>query len=79
GLITGITKGIVQAGWIDEKSHAAISLTVIGSGLFAYLGILVGTIAATEFGGSPALGALAGILIINPASSDIILFGTNIL
>lgn len=79
GLITGITKAIVQAGWLDEKSQAAIILTVIGSGLFAYLGILVGTNAAKEFGGSPALGALAGILIINPASADIMLFGTNIL
>ena len=69
----------MQASWLDEKSQAAIILTVIGSGLFAYLGILVGTNAAKEFGGSPALGALAGILIINPAAADIMLFGTNIL
>ncbi|MGE6631821.1 PTS transporter subunit EIIC [Bacillus sp. NPDC077027] len=79
GLITGITKAIVQAGWLDQKSQIAIILTVIGSGLFAYLGILVGSNAAKEFGGSPALGALAGILIINPASADITLFGASIL
>jgi PTS system sucrose-specific IIC component len=79
GLITGITKAIVQAGLLAAESQLAIILTVIGSGLFAYLGILVGTNAAKEFGGSPALGALAGILVINPAVGDIALFGENLL
>ncbi|MCG3055849.1 PTS transporter subunit EIIC, partial [Escherichia coli] len=54
-------------------------LTAIGSGLFAYLGILVGINAAKEFGGSPALGGLAGILVINPAVGDIQLFGEALL
>lgn len=79
GLITGITKAIVQAGWLAAESQLAIILTVIGSGLFAYLGILVGTNAAKEYGGSPALGAVAGILVINPAVGDISLFGENLL
>ncbi|PAW30512.1 PTS sugar transporter subunit IIC [Peribacillus simplex] len=79
GLITGITKAIVQAGWLAAESQLAIILTVIGSGLFAYLGILVGTNAAKEYGGSPALGALAGILVINRAVGDISLFGENLL
>ncbi|KKB71646.1 MULTISPECIES: PTS transporter subunit EIIC [Bacillus] len=79
GLITGITKAVIQAGWLAEKSQPAIILTVIGSGLFAYLGILVGVNAAKEFGGSPALGGLAGILIINPAAADINLFGAALL
>jgi PTS system sucrose-specific IIC component len=79
GLITGISKAIVQAGWLVADSQLAIILTVIGSGLFTYLGILVGTNAAKEFGGSPALGALAGILVINPAVGDITLFGENLL
>ncbi|MCY8270677.1 PTS transporter subunit EIIC [Bacillus sonorensis] len=79
GLITGITKAVIQAGWLDDKSQTAIILTVIGSGLFAYLGILVGVNAAKEFGGSPALGGLAGILILNPAAADITLFGEALL
>lgn len=79
GLITGITKAIVQAGWLAEESQLAIILSVIGSGLFGYLGILVGSNAAKEFGGSPALGAIAGILIINPAVAGIHLFGTDLL
>lgn len=75
GLITGISKAVIQAGWLDAESQAALLLTAIGSGLFAYLGILVGLNAAKEFGGSPALGALAGILVINPAIEGITLFG----
>ncbi|MBD1381112.1 PTS transporter subunit EIIC [Metabacillus arenae] len=79
GLITGITKAVVQAGWLPADSQIATILTVIGGGLFAYLGILVGVNAAKEFGGSPALGGLAGILVINPAVAGITLFGEELL
>ena len=79
GLITGITKAVVQGGWLAAESQLAMILTVIGSGLFTYLGILVGINAAKEFGGSPALGGLAGILIINPSVAGITLFGEELL
>ncbi|MCY8251494.1 PTS transporter subunit EIIC, partial [Bacillus inaquosorum] len=79
GLITGITKAIIQAGWLSAESQIAVILTVIGSGLFTYLGILVGINASKEFGGTPALGALAGILIINPEIAKISLFGEQLL
>ncbi|AZU64059.1 PTS transporter subunit EIIC [Neobacillus mesonae] len=79
GLITGISKAVIQAGWLAADSQIAMILTVIGGGLFGYLGILVGINAAKEFGGSPALGALAGILIINPAAAGIKLFGMELL
>ncbi|MBH8600161.1 PTS transporter subunit EIIC [Thermoactinomyces sp. CICC 23799] len=78
GLITGITKSVMQAGWIAETSMIATVLTVMGSGLFSFLGILVGLNAAKEFGGSPALGALAGILVINPEIANITLFGEEL-
>jgi sucrose PTS system EIIBCA or EIIBC component len=75
GLINGISKAIIQAGWLAADSQLAMILTVIGGGLFGYLSILVGLNAAKEFGGSPALGALAGILLMNPGSAGIKLFG----
>ena len=78
GLIMGITKFIVQAGWLKADSQLALVLSAIGGGLFAYLGILVGINAAKEFGGSPALGGLAGILLINPQIAGISLFGANL-
>ena len=40
---------------------------------------MVGINTAKEFGGSPALGAIAGILILNPAVAGIKLFGTDLL
>ncbi len=79
GLITGITKAVIQAGWLPKESQIALILTVIGSGLFAYLGVLVGINAAKEFGGTPAMGGLAGILILNPEIANISLFGENLL
>ena len=79
GLITGITKAAIQAGWLPKESQIALILTVIGSGLFAYLGVLVGINAAKEFGGTPAMGGLAGILILNPEIANISLFGENLL
>jgi sucrose PTS system EIIBCA or EIIBC component len=79
GLIMGISKAVVQAGWLPASSAIATVLTAIGSGLFAYLAILVGFNTAKEFGGSPALGALAGILVINPDVAKITLFGEKLL
>lgn len=79
GLITGITKALVQGGALPATSQTALILTAIGSGLFTFLGILVGMNAAKEFGGSPALGGVAAILIINPAIADISLFGEKLL
>ncbi|MGG3912777.1 PTS transporter subunit EIIC [Rossellomorea vietnamensis] len=79
GLITGFTKFFVQAGLLNGESQLVMMLSIIGSGLFGYLGILVGMNAAKEFGGSAALGGLAGILIINPAIGDVTLFGENLL
>lgn len=78
GLITGITKALVQGGALPADSQIVLLLSAIGSGLFTFLGILVGVNAAREFGGSPALGGLAGILIINPAIADIALFGEKL-
>jgi sucrose PTS system EIIBCA or EIIBC component len=79
GLIMGISKALVQAGWLAATSSVATVLTAIGSGLFAFLAILVGFNTAKEFGGSPALGALAGILVINPDIAKITLFGEKLL
>lgn len=77
GLIAGITNIIIRAG-VDEKSAIITILGFIGWGLFSYLGIFVGINAAKEFGGTPALGGIAGIFIINPALANITLFGDKL-
>ncbi|MFT9600231.1 PTS transporter subunit EIIC [Mesobacillus sp.] len=74
GLIAGITNVIVRFGADPESSLIQI-LNLIGWGIFGYLGVFVGINTAREFGGSPALGGAAGILIINPGLANITLFG----
>ncbi len=77
GLINGGASFAQNAGADPETTWLQI-LLVIGGGIFTYLGILVGWNTAKEFGGTPALGAIAGILIINPALENITLFGEEL-
>ncbi|WP_240371734.1 PTS transporter subunit EIIC [Anoxybacteroides rupiense] len=77
GLIAGITNVFIRAG-ADPDSAIISILNFIGWGLFSYLGIFVGINTAREFGGTPALGGIAGILIINPALADLTLFGEKL-
>jgi sucrose PTS system EIIBCA or EIIBC component len=77
GLIAGITNVIVRSG-ADPESTLIQILNLIGWGLFNYLGVFVGINTAKEFGGSPALGGAAGILIINPGLANITLFGEEL-
>ncbi|WP_088043449.1 PTS transporter subunit EIIC [Bacillus sp. EAC] len=74
GIINGIANFAKNAGADPTQAWLQI-LLLIGGGIFAYLGILVGLNTAKEFGGTPVLGAIAGILIINPALVDIKIFG----
>ncbi|WP_175987826.1 PTS transporter subunit EIIC [Bacillus sp. Marseille-Q1617] len=77
GLIAGITNVIVRSG-VNPESTLIEILNLIGWGLFGYLGVFVGINTAKEFGGSPALGGAAGILIINPGLANITLFGEDL-
>ncbi|MCR6109489.1 PTS transporter subunit EIIC [Bacillus sp. A301a_S52] len=77
GLINGGASFAQNAG-VDPETTWLQILLVIGGGIFTYLGILVGWNTAKEFGGTPALGAIAGILIINPALANITLFGEEL-
>lgn len=74
GMVAGLTNIAVQNGANPQGTFISIA-NVIGWGLFSYLGIFVGFNAAKEFGGTPALGGLAGILIINPAIASIAIYG----
>ncbi|WP_026692507.1 PTS transporter subunit EIIC [Peribacillus kribbensis] len=74
GLINGIANFAVNAG-ADPKETWLQILLLIGGTVFAILGVLVGWNTAREFGGTPALGAIAGYIIINPGLANINLFG----
>ncbi|KIL52858.1 PTS transporter subunit EIIC [Jeotgalibacillus campisalis] len=77
GIINGGANFAVNAG-VDPTNTIIAILLLLGGGVFAFLGILVGWNTAKEFGGTPALGAIAGIIIINPALATITLFGEEL-
>lgn len=80
GMIAGIVNVAIRWGGPAIEKHWIISMfNTIGWGIFTYLGIFVGINTAREFGGTPALGGLAGILIINPAIANVKLWGTTAL
>lgn len=70
GMVAGITNIAIRSGADPQGTFIAI-LNVIGWGIFSYLGIFVGINAAKEFGGTPAMGGLAGVLLMNPAIAAI--------
>jgi PTS system sucrose-specific IIC component len=70
GMVAGITNVAIRSGADPQGTFIAI-LNVIGWGIFSYLGIFVGINAAKEFGGTPAMGGLAGVLLMNPAIAAI--------
>ncbi|MCC5468240.1 PTS transporter subunit EIIC [Pelosinus baikalensis] len=74
GMVAGITNVAIRCGADPQGALIAI-LNVIGWGIFSYLGVFVGINTAKEFGGSPAMGGLAGVLIINPAIASIKISG----
>ena len=78
GMVAGITNVAVRLG-ADAQSSLVQILNVVGWGLFAYLPIFVGYQTAREFGGTPALGGLAGVLLINPAIAAVQIDGMALL
>ncbi len=70
GMVAGVTNIAIRLG-VDPQHVVIQILNVVGWGLFAYLPIFVGFQTAKEFGGTPAIGGLAGVLLINPAIATI--------
>ncbi|KYD07826.1 PTS transporter subunit EIIC [Heyndrickxia sporothermodurans] len=74
GLINGAANFAKNAG-VDEKTTIMQILLVLGSCIFTYLAVLVGWNTAKEFGGTPVLGAIAGMFLFNPGLAEIHIFG----
>jgi len=74
GIINGIANFAKNAG-VDPTVTWMQILLLLGSCIFAYLAVLVGWNTAKEFGGTPVLGAIAGMLLFNPGLADIHIFG----
>lgn len=77
GLINGGANFLVNAE-IGEGTTWMSILLVLGGSIFTFLAILVGWNTAKEFGGTPVLGAIAGMILFNPALEDIVVFGEEL-
>lgn len=74
GIINGAANFAKNAG-VDPTTTWMQILLLIGGAVFGSLAILVGWNTAKEFGGTPVLGAIAGMILFNPGLADIQLFG----
>lgn len=74
GIINGAANFAKNAGVSEDVTWMQI-LLLLGSGIFTYLAILVGWNTAKEFGGTPVLGAIAGMFLFNPMLADITIYG----
>ncbi|WP_152658156.1 PTS transporter subunit EIIC [Oceanobacillus sp. CFH 90083] len=77
GIING-GRGFLENSGVDPTLTWMQLLAVLGGSIFAYLAIVVGWNTAKEFGGTPVLGAIAGIITMNPALADITIFGNEL-
>lgn len=74
GIINGAANFAKNAG-VDPTQTWMQILLVLGGAVFGALAILVGWNTAREFGGTPVLGAIAGIVLFSPGLAEIKLFG----
>ncbi|QHS21454.1 PTS transporter subunit EIIC [Virgibacillus sp. MSP4-1] len=77
GIING-TAGFLNNSGVDTSLTWMQILIVLGGSIFSYLAIMVGWNTAKEFGGTPVLGGIAGIITMNPALADITIFGNDL-
>jgi PTS system sucrose-specific IIC component len=79
GMIMGLTNVFIHSFDAAPDSPWIQLLSAISRVIFAYLAVFVGINTAREFGGTPALGGVAGGLIILPDIAEISLFGEALL
>ncbi|GIP61561.1 permease [Virgibacillus pantothenticus] len=74
GIINGGANFAKNAGADPETTLMQI-LLLFGGAIFTYLAVLVGWNTAKEFGGTPVLGAIAGMFLFNPLLENITIYG----
>ncbi|NBJ68601.1 MULTISPECIES: PTS transporter subunit EIIC [Clostridia] len=74
GIINGGANFAKNAGADPETTLMQI-LLLFGGAIFTYLAVLVGWNTAKEFGGTPVLGAIAGMFLFNPMLAEITIYG----
>lgn len=73
GVINGAANFLKNADIGVDSTWMQI-LLLLGGSIFTYLAVLVGWNTAKEFGGTPVLGAIAGMILFNPLLAEIEIF-----
>lgn len=74
GIINGAANFAKNAG-VDPTQTWMQILLLLGTSVFTYLAVIVGWNTAKEFGGTPVLGAIAGMFLFNPFLAEITIYG----
>lgn len=78
GLINGAANFAKNAG-VDPTQTWMQILLLLGTSIFTYLAVIVGWNTAKEFGGTPVLGAIAGMFLFNPFLAEITIYGEQLI
>lgn len=70
GLINGIVK-FLEAMGVDSQLAFMQVLAFISQSLFGFLAVFIGINTTKEFGGTPVLGGIIGLIIFNPALANL--------
>ncbi|MDW0108823.1 PTS transporter subunit EIIC [Sporosarcina aquimarina] len=78
GIINGAANFAKNAG-VDPTQTWMQILLLLGTSIFTYLAVVVGWNTAKEFGGTPVLGAIAGMFLFNPFLAEITIYGEQLI
>jgi len=79
GLLTGLLNIIIKIDPALAQNAIIQMLAIAGNAVFWGMNLFVGINTAKEFGGSPIIGGVMGVVVTHPGLSNITLFGGKLL
>ncbi len=79
GLLTGLLNIVIKIGPALAQNAIIQMLAIAGNAVFWGMNLFVGINTAKEFGGSPIIGGVMGVVVTHPGLSNITLFGSKLL
>ena len=79
GLLTGLLNIVIKIDPALAQNAIIQMLAIAGNAVFWGMNLFVGINTAKEFGGSPIIGGVMGVVVTHPGLSTITLFGSKLL
>ncbi len=77
GLFMGIRGLLLNLGWIEDGTNFYLFTQLLTDTAFAFLPALVAWSSIKKFGGTPAIGIVLGLMLVNPLLPDAWAVATN--